>query len=93
MPATGSASRGDLGADGRAPGLGLDRRPHAVAGGHIGADGALAGAPRHPARCRQSIFKRRSWADVEVISSSGDGTETIVSGSPNCCRLGSARTV
>ena len=64
--------------------FGLDRvKRIAVAGGHVGADGALAGAaPVTPCGgCRQSIFEaaQLSGRDVEVVSSNGDGTETIVS--------------
>ncbi|HEY5713129.1 MAG TPA: cytidine deaminase [Allosphingosinicella sp.] len=64
--------------------FGLDRVARiAVAGGHVGADGALAGtAPVTPCGgCRQSIFEaaQLSGRDVEVVSSNGDGTETIVS--------------
>lgn len=64
--------------------FGLDKVARiAVAGGHVGADGALAGAaPVTPCGgCRQSIFEaaQLSGRDVEVVSSNGDGTETIVS--------------
>jgi cytidine deaminase len=64
--------------------FGLDRVARiAVAGGHVGADGALAGAaPVTPCGgCRQSIFEaaQLSGLDVEVVSSNGDGTMTIVS--------------
>ena len=62
--------------------FGLDRvKRIAVAGGHIGADGSLAGAaPITPCGgCRQAIFEAAdlSGLDVEVISSNGDGTEAI----------------
>ncbi|MEA3047748.1 MAG: cytidine deaminase, partial [Sphingomonadales bacterium] len=64
--------------------FGLDRIARiAVAGGHIGANGALAGAaPVTPCGgCRQSIYEAAdlSGIDVEVISANGDGTATIVS--------------
>jgi cytidine deaminase len=63
--------------------FGLDKvKRIAVAGGHI-ADGALAGAaPVTPCGgCRQAIYEAAdlSGLDVEVISSNGDGTETVVS--------------
>ena len=51
----------------------------AVAGGHVGPDGALAGAaPVTPCGgCRQSILEAAHVAhrDVEVVSASGDGAE------------------
>lgn len=64
--------------------FGLDRvKRIAVAGGHLGADGQLAGAaPVTPCGgCRQAIYEAAdlSGLDVEVISANGDGTETIVS--------------
>jgi len=64
--------------------FGLDRvKRIAVAGGHIGADGSLAGAaPVTPCGgCRQAIFEAAdlSGLDVEVISANGDGTEVIAS--------------
>ena len=64
--------------------FGLDRvKRIAVAGGHIGADGQLAGAvPVTPCGgCRQAIYEAAdlSGLDVEVISSNGDGTEAITS--------------
>ena len=64
--------------------FGLDKVVRiAVAGGHVGADGALAGAaPVTPCGgCRQSIFEAAQLGgrDLEVVSSNGDGTETIVS--------------
>jgi cytidine deaminase len=64
--------------------FGLDRIARiAVAGGHIGADGELAGnAPVTPCGgCRQSIYEAAdlSGIDVEIISANGDGSETIVS--------------
>ena len=55
----------------------------AVAGGHVGPGGALAGqAPVTPCGgCRQAILEAAhvSGRDLEVTSSNGDGTETIVS--------------
>ena len=62
--------------------FGLDRvKRIAVAGGHIGADGALAGAaPVTPCGgCRQAIYEAAdlSGLDVEVIASNGDGTDAI----------------
>jgi cytidine deaminase len=64
--------------------FGLDKvKRIAVAGGHVGPDGNLAGAaPVTPCGgCRQSIYEAAdlSGVDVEVISSNGDGTETMVS--------------
>ena len=64
--------------------FGLDRvKRIAVAGGHIGADGQLAGAgPVTPCGgCRQAIYEAAdlSGLDVEVISANGDGTEIIAS--------------
>jgi len=64
--------------------FGLDKIARiAVAGGHIGAAGALAGqAPVTPCGgCRQAIYEAAdlSGLDVEVISANGDGTESIVS--------------
>jgi cytidine deaminase len=64
--------------------FGLDRIARiAVAGGHIGADGALTGqAPVTPCGgCRQAIYEAAdlSGLDVEVISANGDGSETMVS--------------
>ena len=51
----------------------------AVAGGHVGADGALAGAaPVTPCGgCRQAILEAAhvSGRDIEVMSANGDGTE------------------
>jgi cytidine deaminase len=63
--------------------FGLDKvKRVAVAGGHIGVDGTLAGAgPVTPCGgCRQAIYEAAdlSGLDIEVISSNGDGTETIV---------------
>ncbi len=62
--------------------FGLDKVARiAVAGGHIGADGMLAGkAPVTPCGgCRQSIYEAAdlSGRDIEVISANGDGSETI----------------
>lgn len=52
----------------------------AVAGGHLGADGALAGASLVTCcgGCRQSILEAAhvSGCDLEVVSANGDGTET-----------------
>ena len=64
--------------------FGLDKvKRIAVAGGHIGADGSLAGTgPVTPCGgCRQAIYEAAdlSGLDIEVISANGDGTETIVS--------------
>lgn len=64
--------------------FGLDKVARiAVAGGHVGRDGALAGAaPVTPCGgCRQAIYESAclSGTDVEVISANGDGTETLVS--------------
>ena len=64
--------------------FGLDKVARvAVAGGHVGTDGALTGAtPVTPCGgCRQSIFEAAQLGgrDVEVVSSNGDGTATIVS--------------
>ena len=61
--------------------FGLDRIARiAVAGGHVGADGALAGSsPVTPCGgCRQSILEAAHVArrDVEIVSASGDGVET-----------------
>ena len=63
--------------------FGLDRvRRIAVAGGHVGPNGQLAGAaPVTPCGgCRQAIYEAAdlSGVDVEIISSNGDGTETMV---------------
>ena len=85
MPATGSASAPRSRALTAArQAFGLDKVARiAVAGGHVGADGALAGAaPVTPCGgCRQAIYEAAdlSGIDVEVISANGDGTETIVS--------------
>lgn len=62
--------------------FGLDKVARiAVAGGHLGADGALAGAaPVTPCGgCRQAIYEAAclSGRDIEVISANGDGTRTI----------------
>ena len=64
--------------------FGLDKvKRIAVAGGHIGPDGALAGrAPVTPCGgCRQAIYEAAdlSGLDIEVISANGAGTETIQS--------------
>jgi len=63
--------------------FGLDRIARiAVAGGHVGPGGALAGtAPVTPCGgCRQAILEAAHLAgrDLEVVSSNGDGTETLV---------------
>lgn len=63
--------------------FGLDKvKRIAVAGGHVGPDGALAGAaPVTPCGgCRQAIYEAAdlSGLDIEVISSNGDGTDAIV---------------
>ncbi len=63
--------------------FGLDRIARvAVAGGHIGPGGTLAGqAPVTPCGgCRQAIYEAAdlSGRDIQVISANGDGTETIV---------------
>jgi cytidine deaminase len=62
--------------------FGLDRvKRIAVAGGHVGPDGALAGeAPVTPCGgCRQAIYEAAclSGRDIEVISANGEGTRTI----------------
>ncbi len=64
--------------------FGLDKVARiAVAGGHLGVDGALKGeAPVTPCGgCRQAIYEAAdlSGLDVEVICANGDGTETVVS--------------
>jgi cytidine deaminase len=64
--------------------FGLDRVARiAVAGGHVGPDGTLAGdAPVTPCGgCRQAIYEAAdlSGIDVEVISSNGEGSESIAS--------------
>ena len=55
----------------------------AVAGGHVGTDGALAGQSLVTScgGCRQSILEAAhvGGRDIEVISANGDGTETMVS--------------
>ena len=61
--------------------FGLDKIARiAVAGGHVGPDGALAGAaPVTPCGgCRQAILEAAhvSGRDLEVISASGDGNQT-----------------
>jgi cytidine deaminase len=63
--------------------FGLDRIARlAVAGGHVGADGTLAGhsVVTCCGGCRQSILEAAhvSGRDLEVISANGDGTETKV---------------
>jgi cytidine deaminase len=64
--------------------FGLDKVARvAVAGGHVGADGTLAGAsPVTPCGgCRQAIYEAAdlSGIDVAVISANGDGTERVAS--------------
>ncbi len=64
--------------------FGLDKVARiAVAGGHVGPNGTLAGdSPVTPCGgCRQAIYEAAdlSGIDVEVVSANGDGTETIVS--------------
>jgi cytidine deaminase len=61
--------------------FGLDRIARiAVAGGHVGPDGALAGKDvvTSCGGCRQSILEaaQLSGRDIEIISSNGHGTET-----------------
>jgi cytidine deaminase len=63
--------------------FGLDKIARiAVAGGHVGPDGALAGnAPVTPCGgCRQAIYEAAdlSGLDIEVISANGEGSETTV---------------
>jgi cytidine deaminase len=52
----------------------------AVAGGHVGPDGTLAGAaPVTPCGgCRQAILEAAhvSGRDLQIVSANGDGTET-----------------
>ena len=60
--------------------FGLERIARiAVSGGHVGDDGALTGAALVTScgGCRQSILEAAhvSGRDIEVISSSGDGTQ------------------
>ena len=61
--------------------FGLDKVARiAVAGGHVGADGALAGSSTVTpcGGCRQAILEAAHVAhrDVEIVSSSGDGGES-----------------
>jgi cytidine deaminase len=63
--------------------FGLDRIARiAVAGGHVGADGRLAGASvvTPCGGCRQSILEAAQLAgrDLEIVASNGDGTEVDV---------------
>ena len=63
--------------------FGLDRIARiAVAGGHVGADGTLAGEALVTScgGCRQSILEAAQVAgrDLEVISANGDGTEVAM---------------
>ena len=63
--------------------FGLDKvKRIAVAGGHLGPDGRLAGAePVTPCGgCRQAIYEAAclSGHDIEVIAANGDGTRTVV---------------
>ena len=60
--------------------FGLDKIARiAVAGGHVGADGMLAGAaPVTPCGgCRQAILEAAQVAgrDLEIVSANGDGSE------------------
>lgn len=78
---------------GAAQSFGLDKIARiAVAGGHFGPDGALAGAaPVTPCGgCRQAILEAAhvSGRDLEVISANGDGTETIVNAISELIPLG-----
>ena len=62
--------------------FGLDKIARiAVAGGHVGPDGALKGEAvvTSCGGCRQSILEAAhvSGQDIEVISANGDGTETV----------------
>jgi cytidine deaminase len=54
----------------------------AVAGGHVGPDGALAGASvvTPCGGCRQAILEaaQLSGLDLEIVSANGDGSETAV---------------
>ncbi len=61
--------------------FGLDKVARiAVAGGHVGAEGALAGEALVTScgGCRQSILEAAhvSGRDLEIVSSNGDGSET-----------------
>ena len=63
--------------------FGLDRIARiAVAGGHVGADGALHGDSLVTScgGCRQSILEAAQVAghDIAVMSANGDGTDTAV---------------
>ena len=63
--------------------FGLERVARiAVAGGHVGPDGALAGAAAVTpcGGCRQSILEaaQLTGRDLEVVSANGDGTEVNV---------------
>lgn len=73
--------------------FGLDRIARiAVAGGHVGPDGSLAGAaPVTPCGgCRQAILEAAHVAgrDLEVVSSNGDGTETLANAISDLLPLG-----
>jgi cytidine deaminase len=64
--------------------FGLDRIARiAVAGGHVGPDGTLAGdGPVTPCGgCRQAIYEAAdlSGRDIEIVSSNGAGNRSIVS--------------
>jgi cytidine deaminase len=64
--------------------FGLDKVARiAVAGGHVGPGGALAGNdPVTPCGgCRQAIYEAAdlSGLDIEVVSSNGDGTRSVTS--------------
>ncbi len=61
--------------------FGLDKVARiAVSGGHVGAEGALAGEAvvTSCGGCRQSILEAAhvSGRDLEIVSSNGDGSET-----------------
>jgi cytidine deaminase len=63
--------------------FGLDRIARiAVAGGHVGPEGVLAGASvvTSCGGCRQSILEAAQLGgrDIEIVSANGDGTETMV---------------
>ena len=73
--------------------FGLERIARiAVTGGHVGADGGLAGAsPVTPCGgCRQAILEAAHVCgrDLQVISANGDGTETLVNAISELIPLG-----
>ena len=73
--------------------FGLERIARiAVAGGHVGADGALAGAaPVTPCGgCRQAILEAAhvSGRDLQVISANGEGTQMLVNAISELIPLG-----